>query len=151
MRPVDRLRQTADDIAYILERNGNGTIRWDAFRNALADRTPDGFSPGGEPGPRSTDVPDPTHGSVLARERPTHTWDEAETLLHRIHTDARHLAKLMTSVGEATIDNTQRCTGAPDQPWGRADCVNNSVRAGLCWACIKRGYRYSEDHDESYT
>lgn len=136
MKPVDRLRQAADDLTYV-------ATHWHTFHRALADRTADGYSPGGEPGPRSTDVSDPTHGSVLARQRPTHTWDEATSLVIEAQGIAARLAKLMSSVGEQGDATPTRCSGGfafdGGETWGDPTCTRHAVtRDGLCDACRQR-------------
>jgi hypothetical protein len=138
MKPPDRLRQATGDLERV-------TAQWPGFTIALQDRTPDGYPTGGDKGP-TIGISNPTPSVVIARIRWVDIWAEAEALAIQVQADSRRLYQLVTSIGDQAHDTTQRCTGAPDKPWGRADCTNNAVRNGLCWACIKRGQRWQDVH-----
>lgn len=138
MKPPARLQLAIADLTHAV-------VRWHAFHHSLADRTPDGYPSGGD-GIRAG-IGDPTPGAVLARRRTTETWFEAEALCIEAQAIARRLAVIVDSVGEAPPpDGALRCTGAPDKPWAKPECVGNAVRAGLCWACYERGRRWEMDN-----
>lgn len=150
MRPVDRLRQAADDIAYDI-------ARWHSFINALRDRCPDGYSPGGEPGPRSSDVADPTGGAVGARlgkewsGRGRDGWagihQEAEALTIELQAGARRLTQLITSLGGEQAQTPDRCNGMGTDgydDWGDPTCIDAPVRGPLCYRCYRRAYRWQK-------
>lgn len=143
MKPIDHLRLAADALTFVLQRDRHGMVRFDAFKAALADRTPDGYPGGGDP-TRGSGHADPIPSVVAARTRPTLTWSEVEALCIEVHADARRLAVLMSAIA-TTIEPAARCAGmgmAGYDAWGDPTCQRNAVHLGLCDACYTRSWRW---------
>lgn len=126
-----------------------------SYMVSIGDMLDVGTTAGGGP---SSGPSDPTVATVLHRQRYLDNWDDVRYAIIDAYNAIGLARKRMAEVARtanadqlAAAASASRCNGmgkAGYDQWGDPSCEANATKAGLCFRCYMRAYRWGGQQEE---
>lgn len=149
---VERIRPNAriQGIGHHLAQNIAPRTTQAQHHLALELTICDGYAAKGETAGRSTSDNTTTEAAALARTHITNQLDEITNSIQHLNDAANRLQTAVTTALKSRAPDVVQIPRCRDNQigregaiiWGRTDCLELAVKAGLCMACYKRDWNW---------